>query len=132
MSLILKWSWVHGSREVEQFDSIEEAILAAKACSDQGSESFSCIEVVEDDGTATTYDRNHLPLWHELEQREDDAWKRRPLPVAVVSVLDPDGEKSATYSGYLTRGQADQDAEWLRAFLGDRVSVRDLRPAAHA
>lgn len=124
---VLKWAWVHGSLDVDEFETLDAAVDAAAYAADYGHEALDCFEVWDGDGHRVIAHEEAMRLIHERSDAIEAATPKSPPNVAVVRLVSPEG-KTATYSGYPTMEKAEAAAAEFRQHLGaDRVKVDPVR-----
>lgn len=122
---VLKWAHRYGNLEVEDFDSVDEAVRAAAYASGAGEESLVGVEVVYEDGRTEQVE----DVWdriREVDKEHEADIAELPPTVAAVDLKSPGGEWGA-FRFFSDRADADRDAEELRETFGaDRVRVRRM------
>lgn len=131
MALVLKWAWRHSALEVQEFDTLENAVRNAAACFDQELESLISFEVWDNDGTFSLLEGraaerlvfDQLDRW---DAERKTAQAESPPVVASVWITAPnDAHERACYGAYRSEGKAQQVAQRLRQMLGaERVELR--------
>lgn len=129
MAVALKWSWQYFRREVDWYDDADDALLAAMAASDAGTESFDVIEVWDDDG----YRRLGIDAVDayraEYNARMAETFPERPA-VCTLSFLDTTRDGAPEWVVWSPYDDADKAAAALAQLapvLGDRVKVEAIQ-----
>ncbi len=126
--VVLLWSRKWHALEVDEYDTIDDAVMAGMGMVDYEYGSPEYIEVTVD-GTTTTYDEQFI--FHRSTEIEAERMARRPPPIerppdpARIEILEPTSGEWVEYSTYSTLGLANDDME-LFAPLGDRIRMVTL------
>jgi len=123
----LKWAHVYGCVEVEEFATLEDAVLAAEYASDAGTESLSCIEGPDGTVSADSY-RVIVDAEREAQRAR---WKAAEPDKFRVSVFPPDGvtkrEKWTVLDSFVGEREARALFDEMVLVVGaDRVRFEEL------
>lgn len=133
---VLKWAMVYGVIEVDEFDSVEDAVLTAERLSDAGAEALICIEVLGPD--------MHYPGDGVRIIDRDEVWRlaaalRPPTPPPLpgprythyVDVWTPPDDRfdrrKVRVGWHHNAADAERHARKLH-LLGDRVVISTATP----
>jgi hypothetical protein len=89
--LALRWSWRYGHLEVDEHDSLDEALSAAYGADERGSVALECIEAWEDEAYQYLSADAALRLARERYDIAVGASPPRPV-VAIVRIKAPNGD----------------------------------------
>lgn len=122
--MVLKWAWRYGVLDVDDFDSIDEAVRSAVWASGASEESFAGIEVVYEDGRTEVVDV--AEQWRKVEQEEEEERASYPPTKARLDLRSQQGQW-ALFRTFADAADAERDAAELRDIFGaDRVRVRPV------
>ena len=125
---IIKWSWVLGALHADPYDSIRDAVLAAKWAADNGDEALHCIEIIESDGSRILTTEEYRAIVDPIRKEESEAIRNRPKDVAVIRLASPDGKNWAHYEGFTDKAKAQAVAARYSEMLGSsRVKLEPAR-----
>lgn len=106
--MILLWTTRFGGAELDIFDTVEEAVRAAKYREDYGEAGFVGIER---DG-AMLPESEWQPIWDGLVAEDDAKWRSHPKVLARVMVWPSGGGRAAVW-GEVCEGDHDDSAAVL-------------------
>lgn len=124
--LVLMWKWRHHVLDVEEMDSVDEAVASLMYGQEAEESAPSHIEVVSEDGTIRRINGRELDDLIEAKESAVYAAPRAAyaaLPPLVAKVVIRDGEHEAVWDWYRDMNDAEADAAKLRKRLGDRVRL---------
>ena len=126
----LKWSYVYGSLQVNDYDTLDSAVVAAAHLADDGLESLQCIE---DTATGRVYSREEVwDLDEPRQERERADRDARLRPTHIIEVLAPEGPLrevhdsrrwSAVDWAHSAEGAAVEADVWRARVGHDRVRI---------
>jgi hypothetical protein len=123
VTLALRWYWRYGTLEVEEHDSLGEALSCAEGAQERGTEALAGIEVWDEDGYRFLQSDE---VWRLVTARLPDPAPAPPRSVAAVVAVQSPGGGWAEDRFYNIQ-EAEEYAERLRSVLGhERVTLRAL------
>lgn len=119
---VIKWAWIHGSLDAEQYPTMQEAFVSAWNAQEWGTEYLECFEL-PNGRIISAEDEEWLSY---VRGRADEQWERlkaAPKPVARVEVRSPNGDWGLYDSADSWEKAEEIAGEWRYRLGDDRVRV---------
>jgi hypothetical protein len=121
---VLKWSWRHHVLQVDEFESVDEAVGAAFWEREEGEAAPDHIEVVAADRSVRRIEDDELTdLMRNYETAQSQTLPNDPRPYVAKVVIQSAAGDEATFDWYRDMAEAESDFLRLEDLLGARVTL---------